>query len=171
MFSGQILQRIFVKLLVKGNEYYFSHPVAIFHSKMSTRNIVHAQLLEADDLDVDCAPYSSPSEVLKKSTHHFISDKCDSVCDSGVDLESVGSAYGSMHSFHERRSETELIEKRMGGLCLESQKYTSITEDAKCSIDDGYKSYQSDESCVQIAPSKISPEVLELYNQDIDGDS
>lgn len=119
----------------------------------------------------DCAPFGGPAECLKKTAHQFPSDKCDSVCDSGVDLRSFGSCYGSLHgslpSVAERKIETETIEERLGGLSLEPQKYTS-SEEAKCSLDDGYISYDPKESAQN---RKISPEVIQLYSQDNDGDS
>lgn len=143
--------------------------------KMSDRDFAHHQNLDEDDLVEDCAPFGCPTEYLKKSAHHFSSDKCDSVFDSGVDLRSVESSYssfaGSLPVVAEKRSDTKTIEEGLEGLTLGSQKYT-FTEESKCSLDDGYISYDIKECDVSHDPTRqISPEVFQLYSQDNDGDS
>jgi hypothetical protein len=143
---------------------------------MSTRNFVHPQELDEEDLVADCAPYAD-AHFLKKAAHFSNPEKFDSVCDSGVDLRSFGSAYGSMQerSLQEKTvPDTDLLEEKLGHLRLENPKQT--TNDSKCpsdskySLDDGYLSYQSTETEAP-ANYQISPEVVELYNQDVDGDS
>lgn len=143
--------------------------------KMSDRDFAHHQHLDEDDLVEDCAPFGGSSEYLKKPAHHFSTDKCDSVCDSGVDLRSVESCYSSFKSLTgslpvvaEKRSDTENIAERLEGLSLHSPKYTS-KEETKCSLDDGYRSY---DGYISYDPTRqISPEVFQLYSQDNDGDS
>lgn len=142
---------------------------------MSDRDFAHHQHLDEDDLVEDCAPFGGSSEYLKKPAHHFSTDKCDSVCDSGVDLRSVESCYSSFKSLTgslpvvaEKRSDTENIAERLEGLSLHSPKYTS-KEETKCSLDDGYRSY---DGYISYDPTRqISPEVFQLYSQDNDGDS
>lgn len=145
---------------------------------MSTRNFVHPQNLEAEDLVEDCAPYADGHGVFKKVAYDSTFEKLDSVCDSGVDLKSCGSAYGSLY---EKGPETFVLEERLESLTLESSKCS--TEETKCSLDDGYTSYSSASfvDMVEADPTElaysqkskcqISNEVLELYNQDLDGDS
>ncbi|XP_061183414.1 NF-kappa-B inhibitor alpha-like [Saccostrea echinata] len=142
---------------------------------MSTRNFDHPENLDVEDLVEDCAPYAGVHDYLEKSAYDSAFEKLDSVCDSGVDLKSYGSAYGSLH---ERVPETCVLEKKLESLTLESRKCT--TEETKCSLDDGYTSYTSSsfvEADLTELPYRqkpqcqISQEVLELYNQDLDGDS
>lgn len=139
---------------------------------MSTRNFVHPQNLDEEDLVADCSPYAE-AHFLRKAAHLSNNEKCDSVCDSGVDLrsfQSFGSAYGSLQ---EKRQETDLLEAKLGDLSLENPKHT--TNDQKCSLDGGYISYQGPDISLEDAKEQqyiqISPEVVELYNQDVDGDS
>lgn len=144
---------------------------------MSNRDFARHQNLDEDDLVEDCAPFGGPTEYLKKSAHHFSSDKCDSVCDSGVDLRSVESCYssyaGSLPAVAEKSPDTQTIEEKLEGLTLGSQNYPS-TEETKCSLDDGYISYDRKEVSCELSHDptpQISPEVFQLYSQDNDGDS
>lgn len=163
---------ILISILVRSDR---SH----IYLKMSNRDFARHQNLDEDDLVEDCAPFGGSTEYLKKSAHHFSSDKCDSVCDSGVDLRSVESCYssyaGSLPVVAEKSPDTQTIEEKLEGLTLGSQKYPS-TEETKCSLDDGYISYDRKEVTCACDLShdptpQISPEVFQLYSQDNDGDS
>lgn len=49
--------------------------------------------MDEDDLVEDCVFFGGLIEYLKKFVYYFLLDKCDFVCDSGVDFWFVESCY------------------------------------------------------------------------------